>query len=106
MIPASLDAPGDAATDILRKGSTGPAVRELSRTLVALGFLERESATFDLALDRAVRAFQATQVDERDVPLKVDGVVGPLTAWRLAHLDVGAPGRERKGARVIIRFKR
>ena len=88
----------------LRKGSTGPAVRALTRELVALGFLERASATFDLAVDRAVRAFQATQVDERDVPLKVDGIVGPLTAWRLSHLDgpvVGAPVRARLLAEAL-----
>jgi peptidoglycan hydrolase-like protein with peptidoglycan-binding domain len=77
----------ETATSTLHKGSSGPTVRALTRQLVALGFLERASNEFDAGVDRAVRAFQATQVDERDHPLRVDGIVGPLTAWRLAHIE-------------------
>lgn len=52
----------------------------IEEKLVQLGFLHRPgNGTYSKADKQAVRAFQ------RDAGLKADGVVGPLTAQRLAY---------------------
>jgi len=38
-----------------------------------------------------VKAFQAQAVGQRGRRLVVDGIVGPLTAWALAHPKGGKP---------------
>jgi len=69
----------------IRLGASGAAVHELMRLLRARGYLEREGATFDGAVRRAVLGFQARHVDARGQPLVADGIVGPLTWWALVH---------------------
>jgi hypothetical protein len=61
----------------LKRGSTGPAVRELQRVLNAWypQMSLRVDGVFGLATEAAVRALQ-----ERSEGLVVDGVVGPRTA--------------------------
>ena len=71
----------------LRKGDSGPLVREVQTLLVDKGFLtdEEVNGIFDQETYRAVRAFQAQNLDENGVPLAVDGKVGELTWWSLNH---------------------
>lgn len=66
----------------LRKGDFGPLVREVQTLLVDKGFLtdEEVNGIFDQETYRAVRAFQAQNLDENGVPLAVDGKVGELNA--------------------------
>ncbi|MCG6122909.1 MAG: CHAP domain-containing protein [Microvirga sp.] len=68
---------------LLRKGSTGQAVRELSEALLALGRVGVATDVFDARLDRTVRAFQTQNLDPRGEPLVVDGIVGPLTRFAI-----------------------
>lgn len=79
------------AHNILKRGSRGDAVRYLNKRLTDLGLRPAGGDLFDLDTQRAVRAFQGSQLDERGRPLAVDGLVGPLTAWRLINLDKPAP---------------
>jgi N-acetylmuramoyl-L-alanine amidase len=60
---------------LIRRGSTGPAVAEVQAALVALGLLREapEEPLYDDATDRAVREFQQRR------GLSVDGLVGPET---------------------------
>src|SRR5215213_411571 len=71
-------------TQLLRVGSTGPAVVAVRERLIATGDLPFGSGapdTFDEQVERAVRSFQQRR------GLLVDGIVGPQT-YRM--LD-GAP---------------
>jgi len=72
---------------VLRKGDSGAEVGELTALLVERGFLDASGRTFNLAVHRAVRGFQARHIDSRGTPLVVDGIVGPLTWWALEHPD-------------------
>ncbi|NLU84491.1 N-acetylmuramoyl-L-alanine amidase [Rhodococcus sp. HNM0569] len=97
----------------LRHGDHGPAVAEIRSTLAALGFLRSDNAaraaqgseihvtadlvgsaltdaSFDAALDRAVRAFQQQR------GLLVDGIVGPATYRAMKEASY------RLGARTLI----
>jgi murein DD-endopeptidase MepM/ murein hydrolase activator NlpD len=69
---------------ILRRGSTGPAVRDLQRALTAAGFPATVDGAFGLRTDAAVRALQRAR------GLTPDGVVGPLTWAALGRTE--APG--------------
>lgn len=69
----------------LRKGDHGSAVRRLQRLLSQRGYPTDTSGEFDAATRRAVRAFQAQNLDQHGQPLVVDGVVGPLSWWSLQH---------------------
>ena len=74
---------------LLHRGDVGPAVAEIKNTLAALGLLPASNgrpgpATFDAAVEHAVRVFQQQR------GLITDGVVGPATyraltdaRWRL-----------------------
>jgi N-acetylmuramoyl-L-alanine amidase len=77
----------------VRRGDHGPAVREIRSILVGLNLLGRPDgsggADFDVATERAVRAFQQSR------GLSVDGQVGEET-WRA--LDAA---RWRLGARTL-----
>ena len=66
-----------------RKGSKGPAVKEMQKTLIALGYLKptwtskrsgkkfpSDDGNFGSGTEKAVKAFQKAQ------GLKVDGLVG------------------------------
>jgi peptidoglycan hydrolase-like protein with peptidoglycan-binding domain len=72
---------------LIKLGSSGSTVRDLTTRLHALNLLDKVSSSFDPSVKTAVMVFQQNQVDELGVPLKVDGVVGPLTWWRLTHLS-------------------
>ncbi|HEY8347333.1 MAG TPA: peptidoglycan-binding domain-containing protein, partial [Symbiobacteriaceae bacterium] len=73
--PSSL-----AGTPLLRRGSTGAAVRGLQRTLAKLGFYRGPiDGIFGPRTEAAVRAFQ------RSVGLRVDGIVGPQTRMALSQ---------------------
>ena len=63
---------------LIRRGSTGPAVAEVQAALAQLGLLEVAEHSFGPATDQAVRAFQ----QQRGV--SVDGLVGPETYRALA----------------------
>lgn len=69
---------GAAGRLLLRKGSTGNAVADLQRRLIALGHKLVADGIFGAATARAVKTFQ------RDNGLAVDGVVGARTEQALA----------------------
>jgi hypothetical protein len=69
----------------LGKGASGSDVRKLQRLLVSRGFPVSEDGQFGNGTYRAVRAFQAQNLDQHGQPLVVDGRVGPLTWWSLSH---------------------
>lgn len=78
-------------TDLISRGHSGPAVTDLQRLLCAHGFAIAVDGVFDLATEKAVRAFQAA------VDLVADGIAGikTLTALRggdstelLGHSDL------------------
>ncbi|MGH7512750.1 MAG: CHAP domain-containing protein [Gemmatimonadales bacterium] len=69
----------------LTKGDFGPEVAELQRLLVGRGFPVAEDRDFGNTTYRAVRAFQAQNLDQHGQPLVVDGRVGPLSWWSLTH---------------------
>lgn len=71
--------------DALRKGDHGPPVRQLQQRLAQRGYAVADSGSFDAATWRAVRAFQAQNLDQHGQPLVVDGTAGPLTQWSLEH---------------------
>lgn len=72
---------------VLSEGRGGAGVKRLSRLLVERGFLDSSTNTFDNAVRKAVKDFQARHLDSRGRPLSVDGVVGPLTWWALENAD-------------------
>jgi hypothetical protein len=72
---------------LLKLGSKGNQVTALTRKLVARGHLGQASNTFDGRVRTAVMGFQSTNLDERGIPLKVDGIVGPVTWWALEHTE-------------------
>lgn len=69
----------------LQRGDAGPQVRELQRLLQARGYPVAVDGRFGLETLRAVRAFQAQNLDQHGQPLVIDGLVGPLTWWSLTH---------------------
>ncbi|HQI81086.1 MAG TPA: peptidoglycan-binding protein [Deltaproteobacteria bacterium] len=70
---------------VLRRGSKGPEVKELQRLLTQRGYPVDKDGDFGDQTWRAVRAFQAQNLDQHGQPLKIDGEVGPLTWWSLTH---------------------
>jgi len=71
--------------NILRKGDMGRAVRALQRQLTERGYIVDATGTFDTNTERAVKAFQAQNLDQHGQPLVVDGSAGPLTLWSLQN---------------------
>ena len=71
--------------DVVRKGDTGNEVRTLQKLLAQRGYPVEPGGSFDAPTWRAVRAFQAQNLDQHGQPLVVDGVVGPLSWWSLQH---------------------
>jgi hypothetical protein len=71
--------------DVLKRGSGGARVRRLRRLLAKRGYPLASGNRFDLATERAVKAFQSQNLDQHGQPLVVDGRVGPLTWWSLEH---------------------
>ncbi|HEX7048868.1 MAG TPA: peptidoglycan-binding protein [Longimicrobiales bacterium] len=73
------------AHPVLESRTRGAEVRELQTLLVARGFPVEVDGVFGPQTRRAVRAFQAQNLDQHGHPLVVDGKVGPLTWWSLTH---------------------
>lgn len=72
---------------MLKMGSRGAAVLDLTRLLKKRGYLEATGRVFDRSVRQAVKEFQSRHIDARGRPLAVDGIVGPLTWWALRHPD-------------------
>lgn len=70
--------------ETLHIGDEGPVVETLQRLLCERGYRVDVDGDFGPLTEAAVRAFQAQNLDRRGEPLKVDGVVGPVTWWSLA----------------------
>ncbi|RZS91220.1 N-acetylmuramoyl-L-alanine amidase [Motilibacter rhizosphaerae] len=103
----------ESAPELLRRGSTGPAVAEVRHKLALLGLLapapaadsvdDLASAVFDDEVDRAVRSFQQQR------GMTGDGIVGPQTyraldeaRWRLGERILRfAPGHPLTGDDVL-----
>lgn len=71
--------------ELLKKGSSGAAVRELQKLLVKRGYAVDIDGRFGPQTYRAVRAFQSQNLDQHGQPLTIDGVAGPITWWSLSH---------------------
>jgi hypothetical protein len=69
----------------IKLNSKGKAVEELTKALKQRGYLDKISTVFDRTVRAAVIEFQSRHLDERGRPLKVDGIVGPLTWWALEN---------------------
>lgn len=104
---------------LLKLGSKGSEVASITAALAARGYLERPFDEFDRQVKAAVMAFQSQHLDERGLPLKVDGVVGPVTRWALdnprrnaafdadettdlSRLPAGGSARGRAALRVAV----
>lgn len=77
-------------SQVLKMGSRGAEVTELTRLLVQRGYLGAASSTFDRTVRMAVREFQSRHLDQRGRPLSADGKVGELTWWALRNPDNSA----------------
>jgi peptidoglycan hydrolase-like protein with peptidoglycan-binding domain len=79
-----VDVASNQALPVLRRGSTGEAVRRLQRSLVIVELLPNTGidGIFGAATQRAVRSFQQA------VGIGVDGIVGPQTWARLPEPPV------------------
>jgi peptidoglycan hydrolase-like protein with peptidoglycan-binding domain len=74
------------AEPLLKKGSTGDAVRELQRALKDLGYDPGDiDGQFGSKTESAVKDFQ------RDRHLTVDGIVGEITWLNIAEADTSTP---------------
>ena len=71
--PEALAALADAASQVLRRGSAGGAVKVCQVSLGSKGFPVAVDGLYGPATEAAVRSFQAANA------LGVDGVVGPVT---------------------------
>ena len=71
---------------LLKKGDQGAEVQEVQTLLMEKGYLINEeiSGVFDNETLRAVRLFQAQNLDQHGQPLTVDGKIGELT-WFSLH---------------------
>jgi CHAP domain/Putative peptidoglycan binding domain len=78
----------------LKLGSKSSDVSALTELLVQRGFLGGAHSVFDARVKTAVMGFQSQNLDERGLPLKVDGVVGPVTWWALTHPRVNVATAE------------
>ena len=83
---------------LLKLGSKGSEVQQLTETLAARGHLEQRR------LRTAVIGFQSQDLNERGLPLKVDGIVGPVTGWALRHPRVTAANRAAEPAARVRSF--
>lgn len=69
----------------LKKGNRGQEVATLQKLLARRGYPVATDGIFGLQTYRAVRAFQAQNLDQHGQPLVIDGIVGPLSWWSLNH---------------------
>lgn len=85
IVPTVTPTPTPTASTVLKKGSTGTAVRELQQKLKNLGYLTGSvDGSFGEATEKAVKAFQ------KAVGLYADGVAGTKTLEKLATSKVTA----------------
>ena len=72
-------------TKLLKNGDQGTEIKEVQTLLMNKGYLTDEeiNGIFDNETYRAVRAFQAQNLDKQGQPLTVDGKVGELSWWSL-----------------------
>lgn len=79
---------------VLAKGSVGPRVLEVKKTLWDQGFYRCKdivrpevgfNTIFTTELEEAVAYFQQTHLGPGGIPLEVDGIVGPDTLWALKN---------------------
>lgn len=69
---------------ILKRGMIHEEVAQLAKDLSALGFYRGPiGENFNTDMEAAVKAFQSQYVGPDQLPLVVDGQVGPLTHWAL-----------------------
>ena len=74
------------AEPLLKKGSTGEAVRQLQQALKDLGYDPGDvDGQFESKTESAVKAFQ------RDGHLTVDGIVGEVTWLNIDEADTSTP---------------
>ncbi|MGI8808826.1 MAG: glycoside hydrolase family protein [Acidimicrobiales bacterium] len=83
--PGAMSMAAAPATEVLREGERGDAVRELQRRLTERGFALTADGIFGPATGAAVRAFQGQN------GLDADGVVGPATWARLTGARAAPP---------------
>ena len=71
---------------LIKKNASGPAVRKLIERLVRLGYLPAgtNGDVFTDLVQMAVRNFQSSHVGPNGLPLRIDGIVGPLTQFAIA----------------------
>lgn len=67
---------------LLKQGSIGEDVRLIQKRLVELGYLNSATGVFDSSTKNAVMNFQ------KDVNIKVDGIVGPITSSKLYGIKI------------------
>lgn len=90
---------GSAPTEVLKKGMSGQAVRQLQSDLVRLGFMTQSQmntgpGTFGARTEAALKAFQSAQ------HLTADGIYGPRTREALQRAlsgpgsTGGSPGKD------------
>src|SRR6476661_8715183 len=60
-------------------------VEQLQRLLTDRGYAVEANGVFDESTLLALRAFQSQNLDQHGTPLRVDGILGPLTWWSLTH---------------------
>ncbi len=70
---------------LMKLGMEGDDVRALQQHLIERGYDIHSEGSFDAETQKAVRDFQARNLDQHGNPLVVDGQVGDLTWWSLTH---------------------
>jgi hypothetical protein len=71
---------------VLGPKSRGPAVLELQRILIGLGYTGlSETGVVDEETTQAIELFQLQHIDQAGKPLLSDGIVGPKTWWALQN---------------------
>ena len=71
--------------DVLKKGASGDKVAELQEILRERDYNIPVTGVFDNATYNVVRNLQSRHLDKHNIPLEIDGEVGPLTWWALHH---------------------
>lgn len=70
---------------ILNRGAVGEAVKTLIEDLTKLGYAPDglPGANYNADVAKAVLAFQSQHIGPNEIPLVLDGEVGPLTQWAI-----------------------
>jgi peptidoglycan hydrolase-like protein with peptidoglycan-binding domain len=69
----------------IKRGDTGPEVKELQHLLNRKGYPVTIDGIFGNQTYRGLCAFQSKNLDQHRQPPVVDGKAGPLTWWSLTH---------------------